>query len=93
MRLQCTRRLSPLNSIQARRSIDIPAQTAGCKVVLQALEHSTCLARTLRFAFGELQDARDVAGAVQQKIDDLPSGFEERHQEDVKVPPIAPWHL
>ena len=27
-----------------------------------------------------------MAGAVQQKIDDLPSGFEERHLEDVKAP-------
>ena len=80
----------------ARRSIDIPAQAAGCKVVLQALEQRTCLTRILRFAFGvkggvgggeKGKGGRGiVAGAVQQKIDDLPSGFEERHQEDVKVP-------
>ena len=36
------------------------------------------------------QDARDVAGAVQQQIDDLPSGFEERHLEDVKACSGAP---
>lgn len=55
--------LPPLEE-EARKSMDVPARTAGCKAVLQ--------------------DARDVAGAVQQKIDDLPSGFEERHLEDVK---------
>jgi len=55
--------LPPLEE-EARKSMDVPARTAGCKAVLQ--------------------DARDVAGAVQQQIDDLPSGFEERHLEDVK---------
>ena len=30
------------------------------------------------------QDAREVASSVQEKIDGLPQGFEEKEQEDVK---------